>query len=569
MGTLGLWEGALDLPEGAALGDWAKTWFSCGETGFGLDLSKLGPAGRGLASMEAPLRAALEEMEALEAGAIANPSEGRMVGHYWLRAPELAPEGLGEEIAATREACLEFGRRVRAGEVFPACGGRFTKVLAIGIGGSALGPQLLQDALGEPGAGLPTLFFDNTDPDGFGRTLRGLGEELRSCLVLVTSKSGGTKETRNGMLVARAAFEAAGLPFARQAVAITGKGSALDALAEEESWLARFPMWDWVGGRTSVCSAVGLVPGALMGIDMGRFLEGAAAMDRGTRKKELRQNLAAQLAAAWYLCSEGRGARAMVALPYRDRLGLFGRYLQQLVMESLGKREDRKGRVVHQGLTVYGNKGSTDQHAYVQQLRDGLDNFFVCFLRVLEDGSGGDPASALPVDEDGATSGDYLDGFLLGTRRALSENGRPNLTLCIPRLDAFALGALVALFERTVGIYASLVDINAYDQPGVEAGKKAAGELLDLRRNILRLLGEGAKSFEELLGSLPPQTDAESVWLVLQHLVANSQRTGVTKSPGGSSGGSSTGSSGEGSSGSPAGSSAGGPAGTFSLHEQN
>ncbi len=539
-------EGDANCFEVEALKHWSKTWFTCEETGFGLDLSKLGIAGSGAGGkLEEALLGALGEMDGLEGGAIANKSEGRMVGHYWLRAEQLAPEGFGEEIKATKEACLEFGRRVRAGELFPAGGGRFTKVLAIGIGGSALGPQLLQDALREPGEGLETLFFDNTDPDGFARTLQEIGEELKSTLVLVTSKSGGTKETRNGMLAARAAFAEAGLPFARQVVAITGKGSALDRLAEEEGWLARFPMWDWVGGRTSVCSAVGLVPGALMGIDMEGFLAGAAAMDRGTRGKDLRHNLAAQLARAWFLCGEGRGARDMVVLPYKDRLGLFGRYLQQLVMESLGKEKDREGNIVHQGLAVYGNKGSTDQHAYVQQLRDGLDNFFVCFLRVLEDGPEGSLAvSSLAVDEDGATSGDYLDGFLLGTRRALSERGRPNMTLCVPRVDAFALGALIALFERTVGIYASLVDINAYDQPGVEAGKKAAGRILALRKGILAALREGDKSFDQLLVALGEGgtlADAESLWLVLQHLLANPQRSGVTQNP----------------------------AGTFTLHEQD
>jgi glucose-6-phosphate isomerase len=528
-----MWE----IPKSEGLKNWTKTWFSCEETGMGLDLSHLGEGTRELEVMEAQLLEALDEMAELEAGAIANPSEGRMVGHYWLRAPELAPKGLGTEIQETRRACLEFGRKVREGEIFPSEGGRFSKVLAIGIGGSALGPQLLQDALGKPGQGLETLFFDNTDPDGFARTLQRIGEELKSCLVLVTSKSGGTKETRNGMLVARSAFEQAEIPFARQAVAITGKGSALDALANDEGWLARFPMWDWVGGRTSICSAVGLVPGALMGIEMEQFLEGAAAMDRGTRKRDLQKNLAAKLALSWFLCGKGRGARDMVILPYRDQLGLFGRYLQQLIMESLGKEKDLQGRIVHQGLSVYGNKGSTDQHAYVQQLRDGLDNCFVCFLRVLENG----PNANIAVEKDGTTSGDYLDGFLLGTRRALSEKGRPNLTLCIPKMSAFALGALVGLFERTVGFYASMIGINPYDQPGVEAGKQAAGQLLGLRRKILSSLKEVERDFEALLQSLPPKTDVESVWLVLQHLLANSKRTGVQRNH----------------------------AGTFILHEQN
>ena len=110
---------------------------------------------------------------------------------------------------------------------------------------------------------------------------------------------------------------------------------------------------------------------------------------------------------------------------------LLSRYLQQLVMESLGKERDVEGRLVHQGLAVYGNKGSTDQHAYLQQLRDGLHNFFVTFVQVLQDGS-----EASPEMEPGVTSGDYLTGFLVGTRRALHERGRESMTLTLRRGDA-------------------------------------------------------------------------------------------------------------------------------------
>ena len=125
----------------------------------------------------------------------------------------------------------------------------------------------------------------------------------------------------------------------------------------------------------------------------------------------------------------------MVVLPYKDRLLLFSRYLQQLVMESLGKRDDLAGKRVDQGLSVYGNKGSTDQHAYVQQLRDGINNFFATFVRVLEDG--GSPLEVEP----GVTSGDYLHGLLLGTRKALFENGRQSLMITIPRVDAKSIGS--------------------------------------------------------------------------------------------------------------------------------
>src|SRR5205814_1864232 len=211
---------------------------------------------------------------------------------------------------------------------------------------------------------------------------------------------------------------------------------------------------DWVGGRTSELSAVGLLPAVLQGIDIQAMLDGAAAMDEVTRFPTTAQNPAALLALMWWFATDGRGAKDMVVLPYKDRLLLFSRYLQQLVMESLGKEFDTDGRTVNQGIAVYGNKGSTDQHAYVQQLREGVNNFFVTFIEVLKDR---DAKSPLEV-EPGITSGDFLQGFLLGTRDALSEKGRHSITLTMPDISPRTLGMLIALYERAVGFYASLVN---------------------------------------------------------------------------------------------------------------
>jgi glucose-6-phosphate isomerase len=249
-------------------------------------------------------------------------------------------------------------------------------------------------------------------------------------------------------------------------VAVTGVGSDLDKHAEQNEWLTRFPMYDWIGGRTSVMSGVGLLPMALEGFDIDSFLAGAAAMDEPTCVPDVTQNAAMLLALMWYYVGNGKGDKDMVILPYKDRLALFAKYLQQLVMESLGKEKDLDGNIVHQGIAVYGNKGSTDQHAYVQQLRDGVLNFFVTFVEVQKDRNG----KRFEV-EDGITSGDYLHGFLRGTRSALYENGRESITIGIPDVNAFNLGALIALYERAVGFYGSLINVNAYDQPGVEAEK--------------------------------------------------------------------------------------------------
>jgi glucose-6-phosphate isomerase len=203
-------------------------------------------------------------------------------------------------------------------------------------------------------------------------------------------------------------------------------------------------------------------------------------MDDVTREPITAKNPAALLALMWYFATDGRGSKDMVVLPYKDRLLLFSRYLQQLVMESLGKELDLQGRVVNQGLSVYGNKGSTDQHAYVQQLREGVNNFFVTFIEVLKDRPS---ATSMEVDP-GVTTGDYLQGFYLGTRDALTEKDRSSITITVNDVSPRTLGQLIALYERVVGLYAALIGINAYHQPGVEAGKKAATGVIALKLKI-------------------------------------------------------------------------------------
>lgn len=503
--------------------------------GFSLDLSRMDLTPDFFEAHAAAARRAFEAMAELERGALANPDEHRMVGHYWLRNSALAPnEQIRAQIDATREAVLAFARDVHQGRVRPERAPRFDRVLVIGIGGSALGPQFVYNALTQgPGRDPAALFFfDNTDPDGMDRTLAALGGAagLASTLTVVISKSGGTKETRNGMLEAKHAYERAGLVFSRHAAAVTGEGSELHTRATSEGWLAIFPMWDWVGGRTSETSAVGLLPAALHGADVSALLAGAAAMDAATRVWDVHKNPAMLLALAWYSATRGRGEKDMVILPYKDRLELFSRYLQQLVMESLGKEKDLAGRVVHQGIAVYGNKGSTDQHAYVQQLREGVPNFFVTFIEVLRDREG----ESIEV-EPGVTSGDYLFGFLEGTRRALYEKGRPSLTITIERVDARGVGMLIALYERAVGFYASLVGINAYHQPGVEAGKKAASAVIALQGKVLAALRASNTAMRaEEVARAAGSDDIETVWKILRHLAANPGR-GVERleAPGG------------------------------------
>ncbi len=485
-----------------------------GEIGFAIDISRMRFEEDFLRTMAARAQKAFLEMRQLERGAIANADEQRMVGHYWLRNPQMAPSAeLRRDIVETNKRIKQFAADIHEGRT-ESPSGKFKNLLSIGIGGSALGPEFLAEALGNANDPMRAFFFDNTDPDGFDRVWEKIGDALDQTLVIVISKSGGTKETRNGMVETETRYTAAGLKFARHAVAVTGLGSELDKHAEKNGWLARFPMHDWVGGRTSVMSAVGLLPMALLGFEIEQFLAGAAAMDRFTRNDVVPQNASMLLALMWHYAGEGRGAKDMVILPYKDRLVLFSKYLQQLVMESLGKEKDRDGRTVHQGIAVYGNKGSTDQHAYVQQLRDGVANFFVTFIEVAKD------RNTPPVRVEGDfTSGDYLHGFLRGTRTALYENERDSITIEMPEVNAFSVGALIALYERAVGFYGSLVNVNAYHQPGVEAGKKAATELLQLQEKVRKDLNGRPRTAEEI--ARPLQADAEAVYHILQHLRAN------------------------------------------------
>lgn len=498
--------------------------------GLSLDISRMNFPDDFFDRMKTPIQKAFIAMAELEKGGIANPDEKRMVGHYWLRNPALAPTAtMQKEIQDTIAAIKDFAAKVHQGAIKGAKG-PFKNLLVIGIGGSALGPQFVSHALSDPTTDkLTVYFFDNTDPNGMDRTLAEIGAALGQTLTVVISKSGGTKETRNGMLEAQAAYEKAGLKFPAHAVAVTGSLSELDKYASSNQWLVRFPMWDWVGGRTSELSAVGLLPAALQGLDIDQMLAGAKACDDITRKNDTMHNPSAQLCLMWYYIGNGKGTKNMVILPYKDRLELFSKYCQQLIMESLGKEKDLDGNTVNQGIAVFGNKGSTDQHSYVQQLREGVLNFFATFIEVAKDRSG----SSLLVEKD-VTSGDYLHGFLLGTRQALHENGRESVAITIQEVNSFSIGVLIALYERAVGLYASLVNINAYHQPGVEAGKKAAGAVIDLQLKVLAYLVEKrghALTSAQVASGLGAHDDFETVFKICEHVSANPDH-GVTRTPG-------------------------------------
>lgn len=448
-----------------------------GHTGFTLDISGMSFSDQDFASLAEKIPAAHAEMQKIEAGEIKNQDEGRKVTHFTDR---MTYNGSAEfkEVNAFAEA-------LRTGITKGSTGKKFEYAVINGIGGSALGPQLVQFAINGPywnelpelkrNGFLKIYFTDNTDTAGVKDILNVV--DLDQTLVVSISKSGGTQETKNNLTAFESAYKEAGLDFAKHAAAITMKGSKLDKYASDAGWLKIFPMAESIGGRTSETSIVGHLPADLAGIDFTSLLDGACHMDELTRHPDLGENPAYLLAANWYLAGKGKGDKNMIIVPYSDRLVLLSRYLQQLVMESLGKELDRDGNVVHQGLNVFGNKGGTDAHAFIQQLNDGRNDFFITFIEVMKD----------PMDiliGDGIFMGDYLHGFQGGLATALKNKGRQVIQMRIRKADSFNLGMLIALYERAVAFYAELININAFHQPGVEAYKKASTAIIDLFHTV-------------------------------------------------------------------------------------
>lgn len=465
--------------------------------------------------MEPQWQQAYEDMARLEKGDPVNAAENRPVGHYWLRAPHLAltPQ-INQTITKAGQQLRRLAADIRCGQVKPPNSQRYSHFLLIGIGGSILGSQLLTEACAKNSSIAP-FFLDNTDPDGMDKIWQEILPHLASTLIIVASKSGKTMETLNGLREAEHLFAANNLYLPSQAVAITLEDSPLAAKARAENWLALLPIWPWIGGRTSITSAMGLFPAALLDINIDLFLKGAALMDISTRQKQRQDNPAALLSLIWSFAVQEKGWQQMVILPYRDGLSTLPLYLQQLIMESLGKETINGNGRQHHGITVFGNKGTTDHHSYIQQLMQGPENTFVNFIESRQDRR---------PSKDELDSGDYLRASLYGLRKALAENGRPSLTITIERLDPLSLGALIALFERAVGFYASMMGINAYDQPGVEQGKLETNLIINQQKRLLEFLTSNKNcsySVDELAEELCLLGEEESIWNIMENVVLN------------------------------------------------
>ena len=490
-------------------------WFNK-QVNIWLDISKINFTQDQISSLEKKFKSVFSSINELEAGAISNIDEKRQVGHYWLRNPSLAPSNLiKEEIDNEINDISEFGKQILDGKIKNNKNQTYTNVLWIGIGGSGLGPLLITEALKKNSVGLNFSYIDNIDPFLISEKLDELSNKLSTTLFVVVSKSGGTPEPKIAMNIIKKHVENKNLEWNSNAIAITMKDSQLYKKAQLEDWLKIFNLPEWVGGRTSITSSVGLLPLALINQDVSEFIRGAALMDEITRIPNIIDNPAALLSSAWFFSGDGVGKRDMVVLPYRDRLQVFSKYLQQLIMESLGKKFNRNGEKVHQGISVFGNKGSTDQHAYVQQLRDGIDNFFCVFIELLD----------YPIDTNyfgNEKPKEFLSGFLQGTRSALSNENRQSITITLDKLNCLTLGALIALFERAVSFYAELVNINAYDQPGVEAGKKAAAEIIEYQKKVNEILNNGDElSIKEITSRVSTSTSEPIFFIVRQMCFSN------------------------------------------------
>ena len=497
-----------------------KNFINLEELGISIDTSKMNMPKSITPDKVKLFKKAFQNMKELESGSLANHDENEMVGHYWLRDTSITSSlEIQKKIENSIIKIKQFSSGIHQGKIKPQKFSYFQNLLLIGIGGSILGTQLLQNALIFEKASMQFYFLDNTDPDGIDLVLKKIGKELEQTLTIIISKSGKTTETMNTMYEVRRSYSKLGLDFTKHAVAITNENSRLSTLANREKWLDSFTIWKWIGGRTSIFSAVGLLPAALLGLDINKLLDGAKKMDEITRFSKIENNPAALLAWTWYHAGEGKGKKDMVILPYKDRLIFLSRYLQQLIMESLGKQNNVEGTKINHGLTVYGNKGSTDQHALLQQLIEGPANFFVTFIEVMKD------RESISIEvERGVTSGDFLQAFLIGTQNILFQRGRQSICITIEEINELTLASLIALYERAVGIYAFLIGINAYNQPGVEAGKKLTKDIIKLLLKIqkhLKAFPQKQFTASELSDELGVQENTETIFRLLLRLSKN------------------------------------------------
>ena len=361
---------------------------------------------------------------------------------------------------------------------------RFESVLILGIGGSALGGQAVTEALlpqywnfltQEQRKNYPRIFFlDNIDPDQLKSLLDLL--DLEKTLVNVITKSGSTAETMSQYMIIKDVLERElGDDYRKNIVATTDKMTGyLRQLADQEGYKT-FVIPDDVGGRFSVFSAVGLLPFALVGLDIDEIMTGVKDMDLQLKNTDVYENIAAQNALIHYLMDTKKGKNLSVMMPYSTRLKYVSDWFVQLWAESLGKEYNRNGEKVNVGPTPIKALGATDQHSQIQLYNEGPNDKVINFVRVQEF----DNSVEIPKIFEytgigylgGNTVNDLLNSEADATKISLVDYQRPNVTINMPKINGYYLGQLLYFLEVQTAITGELYNIDAFNQPGVEQAK--------------------------------------------------------------------------------------------------
>lgn len=362
--------------------------------------------------------------------------------------------------------------------------GRFENVLVLGIGGSALGGIAVTEALLKPywnlltteqRAGNPRIFFlDNIDPDQITGLLDVI--DLKKTLVNVITKSGSTAETMSQYMIVKDLLEKELGDDYRQNIVVTTdkKTGVLRQLADQEGYKT-FVVPDDVGGRFSVFSAVGLLPFALVGLDIEEIINGVKDMDLSLKNTNIFENIAAQNALIHYLMDTQKGKNLSVMMPYSSRLKYVSDWYVQLWAESLGKEVNKNGEIVNAGPTPLKALGATDQHSQIQLYNEGPNDKVINFIRVAEF----DQILEIPKIFDytgigylgGKTINDLINAEADSTKVALSDYNRPTITITLPKVNGYYVAQLLYMLEVQTAIAGELYNIDTFNQPGVEQAK--------------------------------------------------------------------------------------------------
>ena len=362
--------------------------------------------------------------------------------------------------------------------------GRFENVLVLGIGGSALGGKALSEALLAPfwnmlseeqRNGFPRIFYlDNIDPDTMTALLDTL--DLSKTLVNVITKSGSTAETMSQFMIVKDRLEKfLGDNYRYNIVATTDQRTGiLRQIAEQEGYKT-FVIPDDVGGRFSVFSAVGLLPLALVGVDIDEIVNGIKDMDLALKNTDINENIAAQNALIHYLLDTKKNKHISVMMPYSSRLRYVADWYVQLWAESLGKNRDNDGNPVNIGQTPLKAVGATDQHSQIQLFNEGPNDKVINFIRVREFDNELEIPKIFEYTGIGYLGGKSINQLINAeadsTRVALTDYQRPNVTITIDKVDGYHLGQLLYMLEVQTAIAGELYNINTFNQPGVEQAK--------------------------------------------------------------------------------------------------